>query len=165
MTERLRAVFDTNVYVSAFLSRSPTSPTQELIQRWKSGEFDLLVSDALIDELAEKLQHKGVSDSRIAEFLTLLGRLAHWIEVPPEAVATLIPGDPDDDAILACAVIGKADYLVTYDPHFDVLGGHYWGVSIVKALPFLWKLRANVDEREEVPEEDQSLLPGVGCSS
>jgi putative PIN family toxin of toxin-antitoxin system len=145
MTERLRAVFDTNVYVSAFLSQNPTSPTQELIQRWKSGEFDLLVSDALIDELAEKLQQKGISDSRIAEFLALLGRLAQWIEVPPEAVATLIPGDPDDDAILACAVIGKADYLVTYDPHFDVLGGNHEGITIVRVLPFLWSLRAESD--------------------
>ena len=155
MTERLRAVFDTNVYVSALLSRNPTSPTQELIQRWKSGEFDLLVSDALIDELAEKLQHKGISDSRIAEFLALLGRLAQWIEVPPETVVSLIPGDPDDDAILACAVIGKANYLVTYDPHFDVLGGSYRGISIVKALPFLWTLRARADERHGAPDENQ----------
>lgn len=146
MTRRLRAVFDTNVYVSAFLSQNPTSPTQELIQRWKAGEFDLLVSDALIDELAEKLQHKGVSDNRIADFLALLGRLAHWVEVPPEAVAPIIPGDPDDDAVLACAVIGEANYLVTYDPHFDVLGGNYRGVSIVKALPFLWSLRVETDE-------------------
>lgn len=155
MTERLRAVFDTNVYVSAFLSRNPTSPTQELIQRWKSGEFDLLVSDALIDELAEKLQHKGVSDSRIVEFLALLGRLAHWIEVPPEAVVTMIPGDPDDDAILACAVLGKANYLVTYDPHFDVLRGNYRGISIVRALPFLWSLRAGADERDGTPDDNK----------
>lgn len=141
--------------MSAFLSRNPTSPTQELIQRWKSGEFDLLVSDALIDELAEKLQHKGISDSRIAEFLALLGRLAHWIEVPPEAVDAEIPGDADDDAILACAVTGKADYLVTYDPHFDILGGSYQGIRIVKALPFLWRLRAEADERDEALEENQ----------
>ena len=33
MTERLRAVFDTNVFVAAFLSRNPTSPTKELIER------------------------------------------------------------------------------------------------------------------------------------
>jgi putative PIN family toxin of toxin-antitoxin system len=155
MTERLRAVFDTNVYVSAFLSRNPTSPTQELIQLWKSGEFGLLVSDALIDEIAEKLQHKGISDSRIAEFLALLGRLAHWIEVPPNAVDAVIPGDPDDDAILACAVIGKANYLVTYDPHFDVLGGSHRGISIVKALPFLWSLRAKADERDGALEDNQ----------
>ena len=30
MTERLRAVFDTNVFVSALLSHNPTSPTREI---------------------------------------------------------------------------------------------------------------------------------------
>lgn len=145
MIEQLRAVFDTNVWVSAFLSRNPTSPTQELIHRWKSGEFDLLVSDALIDELVEKLQQKGISDDRIVETLALFARLAKWIEVSPEAVVAVIPGDADDDAVLACAVVGQAHYLVTYDPHFDVLGGSYQGISIVKALPFLWELRARAE--------------------
>jgi predicted nucleic acid-binding protein len=39
VTERLRAVFDTNVFVSALLSRNPTSPTQELMERWHNDEF------------------------------------------------------------------------------------------------------------------------------
>jgi predicted nucleic acid-binding protein len=49
VTKRLRAVLDTNVFVSAFLSRSPTSPTREVIQRWLADEFTLLISDALLD--------------------------------------------------------------------------------------------------------------------
>ena len=55
MTERLRAVLDTNVFVSAFLSRNPTSPTREIVQRWQAGEFVLLSSESLIDEVTEKL--------------------------------------------------------------------------------------------------------------
>lgn len=145
MTDRLRAVFDTNVFISAFLSRNPSSPTQELIRRWMANEYDLLVSDALIDELATKLQEKGIADERIAEFMALLSKLAERIDVTPEAVVSAIIQDPDDDAILACAVVGAADYLVTYDPHFDVLGGSYQGIEIVKALPFLWALRGDAD--------------------
>jgi len=141
VTERLRAVLDTNVFVSAFLSRSPTSPTQELIRRWKAQEFTLLVSDALVDELAEKLIERGISQERVIEFLALLGRLAEWVDVPDEAVKPVIEADPDDDVILACAVVGGADYLVTYDPHFDVLGGEYEGVRITRALPFLKAVR------------------------
>jgi putative PIN family toxin of toxin-antitoxin system len=56
VTDRLRAVLDTNVFVSAFLSRNPTSPTKELIHRWEEEEFTLLVSDALLEEIAEKLK-------------------------------------------------------------------------------------------------------------
>lgn len=81
MTDRLRAVFDTNVFVLALLSRNPTSPTRELMARWHNDEFTLLVCDALVD---------------------------------------------------------KADYLVTYDPHFDVVSGEHCGVKIARALPFLW---------------------------
>jgi predicted nucleic acid-binding protein len=37
---RLRAVFDTNIFVAAYLSKSPNSPTVELLQRWLQGEFE-----------------------------------------------------------------------------------------------------------------------------
>lgn len=60
MTDRLRAVLDTNVFLSAFLSRNPASPTKEILQRWQDGEFILLVSDDLIDELTEKLLERRI---------------------------------------------------------------------------------------------------------
>jgi putative PIN family toxin of toxin-antitoxin system len=141
VTERLRAVLDTNVFVSAFLSRSPTSPTQEIIQRWQADEFTLLVSDGLVDELAKKLIERGISQERVIEFLALLRRLAEWVDVPDEAVKPVIKADPDDDIILACAVVGDADCLVTYDPHFDVLGGEHEGVRVTRALSFLKAVR------------------------
>ncbi len=141
MTERPRVVLDTNVYVSAFLSRSPTSPTREIFTRWRDGEFVLLVSDALVEEIIETLLQRGIGQGRISEFVTLLAALAEWVAVPPEAVERAVPADPDDDAILACALVGRADVLVTYDPHFDRLGGRYRGVEILKAVPFLRSLR------------------------
>jgi uncharacterized protein len=58
-------------------------------------------------------------------------------------VERVVPADPDDDVMLACAVVGKADYLVTYDPHFDVVGGEHRGVKITRALPFLWAVRGD----------------------
>ena len=143
MTERLRAVFDTNVFVSAFLSRNPTSPTQELIRRWQADEFTLLVSDALLEELVETLLKHGIAPETIIEFLALLGRLAEWIDVPAEAVKPVVLGDPDDDMILACAVAGRADYLISYDPHFDPLRGKYQGIQITRALPFLRVVRGD----------------------
>ena len=143
MTERLRVVLDTNVFVSAFLSRNPTSPTQELIQRWLNDEYILLVCDALVDEVIEKLAEREIDQERIIELVQLLDRLAEWVDVPPEAVSPVVQADPDDDVILACAVLGETDYLVTYDPHFDPLGGEYKGVKITKALPFLWAVRGD----------------------
>jgi putative PIN family toxin of toxin-antitoxin system len=143
VTDRLRAVLDTNVFVSAFLSRSPTSPTQEIIARWQAGEFILLVCDALLEEVAEKLIERGITQEKVVEFLALLESLAEWVEVQAETILPVIIADPDDDAILACALIGQADYLVSYDPHFDVLRGEYQGLKIRKALTFLWALRGD----------------------
>jgi putative PIN family toxin of toxin-antitoxin system len=143
VTERLRAVFDTNVFVSAMLSRNPSSPTQELIRRWRNEEFVLLVSQALLLELVGKLQERGIGQDQIQELLATIARLAEWVEVPPVAVVRVVTADPDDDQILACATVGKANYLVTYDPHFDLLEGMYQSIEITKVLPFLWKVRGD----------------------
>lgn len=143
MTDRPRAVFDTNVFISAVLSRSPTSPTKELIERWKAGDFMLLISDALLAELVEKLLEKSIDSDRVTDLVTSILQMAEWVDVPAAAVRPVILQDPDDDHVLACAVVGKADYLVTYDPHFDPLSGSYEGFEITKALPLLWKVRGD----------------------
>ena len=76
----------------------------------------------------------------IENLVDLLARLAEWVEIPPEKIEALL-SDPDDDVVISCAVEGAANYLVTYDPHFDSLGGEYRGVKIIKAIPFLEILR------------------------
>ena len=138
----LRAVFDTNVYVAATLSRSAASPTRELLERWVQGEFALLVCRALADEILEKLTPYPLDPQKITDLLARLELLAEWIEVLAESVEPVLP-DPDDDVVLACAVLGNATHLVTYDPHFDALGGEYRGIRILKALPFLWAVRGD----------------------
>jgi len=68
---------------------------------------------------------------------------AEYVHVHEEDVQPLILADPDDDHVLACAVVGKADYLVTYDPHFDCLGGEYQGLKILDGLHFLCVVRGD----------------------
>jgi putative PIN family toxin of toxin-antitoxin system len=143
-------VFDTNVFVSAYLSKNPTSPTQELINRWLAGEFTLLVCDAIVDELIEKLVVRGIGRADIELFIALLDSLAEWVHVPDEAIVQLVPADADDDVVIACAVTGGVNFLVTYDPHFAPLGETYQGVKITKALPFLWAVRGDQPPTEVV---------------
>lgn len=140
MAKTIRAVLDTNVFVSAALSKSPTSPTREALERWKSGEFILLICTPLAEEIAEKLQDHSVDEKKVIALVESLASLAEWVEVPPEKIEVLL-SDPDDNVIVACAVEGKANYLVTYDPHFDSLNGEYRGMKILKAIPFLEILR------------------------
>lgn len=144
MTKSIRAVLDTNVFVSAALSKSPTSPTREALELWRRGEFILLICTPLAEEIAEKLQDHNVDEEKITALVESLAVLAEWVEVPPEKIEALL-SDPDDNVIVACAVEGGANYLVTYDPHFDVLHGEYRGAKIVKAIPFLRILRGEND--------------------
>ncbi len=143
MTKRFRAVFDTNVFISAFLSRNKSSPTRELLKRWRNNEFVLVVCDLQMDELLEKLVAVKIKQDIILRLLASVEKNAEQIELFPTQIPVLISADTDDDIIIACAVEAQADYLVTYDPHFDVLGGEYQGVKIVKALPFLWAVRGD----------------------
>ena len=143
-TERhLRAVFDTNIFVAAYLSRNPNSPTLELLRRWLQGEFELLYSDDLLVEIDEKFSAKGIESEHKDNLLIALHDFATYVEVMPLDVEPIIIADPDDDFILACAVVGQADYLVSYDAHFDVLEGEYRSIKITEALPFLWAVRGD----------------------
>ncbi len=141
--QRLRAVFDTNIFLAAHLSKNPHSPTMELLRRWRQGELELLYSDDLLVEIDEKFSARGIGDEYKDSLLLELRDLATYVEVKPSDVKPVIIADPDDDFILACAVVGQADYLVTYDAHFDVLEGEYRGVKITEALPFLWAVRSD----------------------
>ena len=51
-----------------------------------------------------------------------------------------IKDDPTDNMFLACALEGKADYIVSRDPHLRDLK-HYQGVQIVDATTFTVKVK------------------------
>jgi predicted nucleic acid-binding protein len=85
---------------------------------------------------------RGIAVDLIAEQITTLASSAEWALVPDEKIEDLL-SDPDDNVIVACAVEGDANYLITYDPHFDSLKGNYRGIKIIKAIPFLEILRRN----------------------
>jgi putative PIN family toxin of toxin-antitoxin system len=139
-----RAVLDANIYVAAYLSRNPRSPNKELFRRWRTGEFVLLISKAILGEVIEKFDELGIAQQLTIELLSHIIADAEYINVTSEDVQTVIANDPEDDAVLACAVVGKADYLVTYDPHFDCLGAEYRGTQILDGLHFLYVVRGDV---------------------
>ena len=135
LTERLiRAVFDSNVYVAAYLSKNPRSPNKE---------FNLLFSQAILEEVIEKFDQRGIDQALTVELVAFLLADAETIVTSDEKLPALIVDDPDDDLILACAMAGNADYLVTYDPHFDCLGGEFRGIRVLDGLHFLYVVRGD----------------------
>jgi putative PIN family toxin of toxin-antitoxin system len=147
MTElsQFRVVLDTNVIIAALLSPNPRSPNLELLQRWRKGEFVLLYCPDLLLEYREKLGTKKVPANRAAWFLQGIAQRGVLISLASDEIIPRIPADPDDDVVLACALVGGATHLVSYDPHLLNLQEAYQAeVAILDGLQFLYALRGDV---------------------
>lgn len=107
----MKAVFDTNIFVSALAI--PGGQAERAIDLVIDARVNLCVSKEIIHEvlgvLAQKFS-KGPEDlSRTAVFLSELAELV----VPRKKLAVL--DDEPDNRILECAVTGHADIIVTGD--------------------------------------------------
>lgn len=134
----LRAVLDTNVLVSALLSSSGI-PAQILA---RSGEYQLLISDVLLDEVRDVLSRKRIrrkyplTDDDVVRFVALVGVAAEFVALDLSRVENVIENDPPDNLILATAVQGRADMLVSGNVHFLQLDSHA-GIGMVTPAAFL----------------------------
>jgi uncharacterized protein len=130
----VKAVLDTNVLLSAF-----TKPSGRLGALWNAAEkrrFQLLISPAIVAEVAEKLREKFTwEESRILRQSKLMAKTGKRIIVP-RFTLNVIPEDPDDNRILECAVEGKADLIVSGDRALLRLKS-YQGIPIVRPIDFL----------------------------
>ena len=137
----IRAVLDVNVLVSGF--PASTGTVRFLIDRWQDDDYVLIVSDHVISGVIKAWRNPyfrsrfRVDDAGIA--IALLRDVATAVE-PVDDVHG-IADDEEDDLVLATAVAGSADYLVTGDKGLLVLGS-FRGVRIVTPRAFLDILEA-----------------------
>jgi putative PIN family toxin of toxin-antitoxin system len=128
----IRAVVDTNVYISAVMFGGLPGALLDLILL---RSFDTLISPALLDELDEKLRLKfKVSPSDAALIRERINDVAKLVK--PEESLRIIADDPDDDRVLECAAAGKADYIITGDKHLLALGS-FRDIDIVRVRQFM----------------------------
>jgi uncharacterized protein len=117
----VRVVFDTNVLIAAFLTEGVCS---KLLVRARRGEFELFLSNDIIQEFERNLRKKfSLTSSEIIDTSTVLVEAAKEIV---QKVRPIVPvcRDSDDDKILACAKQVDADYLVTGDQDLLVINRH-----------------------------------------
>ena len=113
----LRAVLDVNVIVSGTIVKK--GPPHELLTALREQRWNLVISPEILGEIQRVLnlpkisRRYGLTPQDIRDVLQLL-----------ETRATVVSGrqklprtarDPDDDHILACAVEGHVDYVVSGD--------------------------------------------------
>ena len=114
----LRVVLDANVFVSAYIN--PEGTPGQIIQSFlRKGSFELVLSEPIIDEVLEALAYPRVQKAARSkidpslwfEDLVVLSQLVgEDIDVPR------LSADPDDDMYIACAIAGRATFVVTGDP-------------------------------------------------
>ena len=127
----MRAVVDTNVWISALLN--PRGAPAQLLAALRSRLFTLIISQPLLDELVEvlsrpRIRHKyRLTEQDIEDLLATL-RAGEMVEVTG---TSRIVRDPDDDMVVETALVGRADALVSRD---DDLKGDTQLVQVLAAL-------------------------------
>jgi uncharacterized protein len=134
----MRVVLDANVIVSALIN--PQGTPAQVFDAWRAERFQLLLSQAILEELGRVLRYPkvavyhGWTEERLR---TWLEDLAHLALMPSGALAlTVIQEDPPDNRYLECAVEGEEAYLVSGDRHLLSLGT-FQGIPIVSPRSFL----------------------------
>jgi putative PIN family toxin of toxin-antitoxin system len=141
----IRVVLDTNIFISALLA--PHGWPAQVLAAWRRNAFDLVLSRELWTELAEVLRRDDIR-RRIrrrewaADLLYELEASGDMVRPLPLDELPVGCRDPKDDHLLACALGGRANFLVTGDEDLLVLNGddRLGGLSIVRVVDFLDRL-------------------------
>jgi len=129
-----RVVLDTNILISGIgWSGSP----KDVIEAFLKGEFILLISESLLNELERILNYKKfyfipgyLKESLIRNLL----KAAEFVKTKKKL--DIIKEDPEDNKVLECALFGKADYIVTGDKHLLKLC-KFNNIKILTPIEFL----------------------------
>jgi len=134
------AILDTNVFVRAALR--PGSPSARVVDAYLDGTFQLVLSQALLQELLTVLllpeirEVHGWSDDKVLRFVMNLPAAA--VVYPGQApVPASLPRDVTDVKFLSLAQEADADYLVTKDGRHLLRLKKYRRTRIVTPTQFL----------------------------
>ena len=129
----MRVVFDTNVVVSGIIAEGLS---REIVEVHLPRHTPVL-STWLWDELLEVIEQRFDLVVDALPALGLYRRLAEWVD--PAELPSPVCRDPDDDRVLATALAGRADAIVTGDEDLLVLGEHE-GIAMLSPRRFLERL-------------------------
>lgn len=131
----VKVVFDTNIYISAFVI--PGGNAEKAYLHAVDGDFELCTSVAILTELARKLDEKFEWEKeKIEQLLTAISNLATTLKTSP---SVKVLSDDPDNRILECALDAAALLIVTGDKHLLNLK-RYQDIEIIQLSAFLDKL-------------------------
>lgn len=140
----IRAVLDTSVLVSSVLV--PEGIPARVVDAWRANRFVLVTSPSILAELHTTLAYPrirkkyAITDEIVDRLLALLAMEAELTSWEPDVSRARIR-DPKDEMVLACAVAGRATFVVSGDQDLLTLRA-YGDIRMVTAREFLAHLEA-----------------------
>jgi uncharacterized protein len=137
----IRAVIDTNVFVSALIS--PSGNEAAILLAIHQGLIKPVFSAEILEEYAEVLARPkfGFAPDEIKALIALLRSRGEEVS-NPEPLDLALP-DPGDEKFVACALSAQAELLVTGDkPHFPQKACK--GVAVVNAAELLSRIALEI---------------------
>ena len=131
----MRVVLDSNILFSALIS--PHGAPDTIYRAWRAARFELVTSRLQLDEIRRASRYPKLQailqPTKVGTMINNLQRAVVLERLSIEAEAD----DPDDAYLLAMAVEGEADYLVTVDRRAGLLQrGHIGRTRIVTPAQF-----------------------------
>lgn len=129
----IKAVLDTNVYISAILFGGKPEKILDLAKRRK---IEVFISNSILQELAGVLKTKfNSSDWRINQILESVGE--DTALVFPCRKVKVVKKKDSDNRILECALEVKADFIVSGDKKHILPLKKFRGIKILSPSEFL----------------------------
>ena len=133
MRSKLKAVFDTNIYISAIIFGGVPENCLDVAI---NDEIELYTTRAILLELANKLTTKFLhAEEDVEDILKGFSKFVKIIE--PKVKVDKIKIDPQDNKILEAALEAKADYIVSGDKKHLLSLGNFRNIPIISAKQFL----------------------------
>ena len=133
----MRAVLDTNVVISAiFFGGMPL----KIVRAAFAKKVELVASRAVLREYREVAERLHVQFPSVNYRRPLSILESKLIIVRPVALGETVCRDPDDDAIIACALGGKAKVICSGDDDLLALNG-FRGLEIRQPSDFCQRMK------------------------
>ncbi len=139
MRNKPLVVIDTSVFISAFLSSNFNSAPNQVINRWRVGDFILIMTPQIEVEIGLLLNRKKFPEEIILDLFATFDDLAFYQEGIYET-NYLDNIDPNDNMFLSACYESKADYLISLDKHLLNLK-HFHQTLIFNPQSFLNQLQ------------------------
>ena len=131
----MRVVLDTNVLLSALIA--PHGHPDTIYRAWRAARFEIVTSATQLDELRQANRYPKFKEILQPHLVrTIVNNLQRAV-VLKQLPANIEANDPFDAFLLAMAVAGDAEYLVTGDYRAGLLQrGHIGRTRIVTPATF-----------------------------